>query len=66
MFRMVYHVATVSHDRNILAYVCVCVFMRERKNGRFISNCICCRGRAEGGPVRRGRRTRVGGGQVTA
>ena len=29
--------------------MCVCVFMRERKNGRFISNCICCRGRAEGG-----------------
>lgn len=46
--------------------VCVRVFMRERKNGRFISNCICCRGRAEGGPVQRGRRTRVGGGQVTA
>ena len=28
---MVYHVATLSHDRNILAYVCVCVFMRERE-----------------------------------
>ena len=39
--------------------------MRDRKNGRFISNCICCRGRAEGRIVRRGEENQGGGGQVT-
>lgn len=41
--------------------VCVCVFMRDRENGRFISNCICCRGRAEGRIVRRGEENQGGG-----